>query len=282
MNGHEYVHGYAPRENERLADQADALIDLLHDDTSYPAESAVLEAGCGIGAQTVTLARRSPGARITSIDISATSVAQASRRVHDAGLTNVALQVADVFDLPFADASFDHAFVCFVLEHLAEPVRALRAVARVLKPGGSITVIEGDHGSAFFHPETAAARAAIACQIELQRGTGGNAEIGRQVFPLVQAAGFDDVRVSPRLVYVDGSRPDLIDAFTRKTFTAMIAGVRDAAIAHGLSDAASFDRGIRDLERTATPGGVFSYCFFKAVATKPLSIAATGSPLARD
>jgi cyclopropane fatty-acyl-phospholipid synthase-like methyltransferase len=67
---HAYVHGYDPRENERLQNQAGALVELLHWDTSYPAGSRVLEAGCGIGAQTVTLARRSPDARFTSIDLS--------------------------------------------------------------------------------------------------------------------------------------------------------------------------------------------------------------------
>ena len=52
-----YVHGYSARESERLADQAQTLTELLHHDTHYPAGSRVLEAGCGIGAQTVILAR---------------------------------------------------------------------------------------------------------------------------------------------------------------------------------------------------------------------------------
>jgi cyclopropane fatty-acyl-phospholipid synthase-like methyltransferase len=80
-----YVHGYRPRENERLADQAGTLVDLLHADTAYPNGSLVLEAGCGVGAQTVTLAEQSPGARFTSVDISADSVAEAARRVERAG-----------------------------------------------------------------------------------------------------------------------------------------------------------------------------------------------------
>ena len=63
-----YVHGYHPRENERLQEQAGTLVDLLHSDTAYPPGSLVLEAGCGIGAQTVTLAQRSPDARFTSVD----------------------------------------------------------------------------------------------------------------------------------------------------------------------------------------------------------------------
>ena len=178
-----YVHGYRDREVERLHDQAGTLVDLLHSDTAYPVGSNVLEAGCGVGAQTVTLATRSPAARFTSIDVSAESVAEASRRAGAAGIENVEFAQGDIFELPFAPESFDHVFVCFVLEHLAEPVDALRALGTLLRPGGSITLIEGDHGSAYFHPDSEAARAAIACQVELQRAAGGNALIGREVFP---------------------------------------------------------------------------------------------------
>jgi trans-aconitate methyltransferase len=264
-----YVHGYQARENERLADQAGALVELLHGDTAYPAGSTVLEAGCGVGAQTVTLAARSPQARITSVDLALESVAEAERRVTEAGLDNVEFRRADIFDLPFAPATFDHVFVCFVLEHLADPVAALRILGGVLKPGGTITTIEGDHGSAYFHPDSEAARAAIVCQVEMQAAAGGNALIGRELYPLLNRAGFDAVSVSPRMVYVDASRPELVDGFTRRTFTAMIEGVRGPALAAGLSDAARFDAGVRDLHRTAEADGTFCYTFFKGVGIRP-------------
>jgi SAM-dependent methyltransferase len=263
-----YIHGYDPRENERLQDQAGTLVELLHADTAYPAGSRVLEAGCGVGAQTVTLAQRSPAARFTSIDISADSVAQARRSVDAAGLGNVELRPADLFALPFETESFDHVFVCFVLEHLARPVEALSILKRLLRPGGSITVIEGDHGSTLFHPDSAAAHAAIRCQVELQRRAGGNALIGRRLYPLLADAGFDAVRVSPRMVYVDASRPAWVDGFTRKTFAAMIEGVREPALAARLIDAQEFDAGVRDLHRTTGAGGMFGYTFFKAVGTR--------------
>ena len=260
-----YVHGYHPRENERLHDQAGTLVELLHGDTRYPAGSSVLEAGCGVGAQTVTLARRSPEARITSIDVSADSLAEAERRTERAGLTNVAFRQADIFDLPFGAESFDHVFVCFVLEHLSRPVQALEILRRLLRPGGTITVIEGDHGSAYFHPDSAAAQAAIQCQVTLQRQAGGNALIGRELYPLMVEAGLDAVRVSARMVYVDSSRPDLVDGFTRKTFTAMIEGTRESAIATGLIEPQTFDQGVTDLHRTTEADGVFCYTFFKGV-----------------
>ena len=85
----EYVHGYSEKEGGRLVDQATTLTDLLHCDTEYPAGSLVLEAGCGVGAQTVTLARKSPGATFVSVDISPDSLAQAKERVRRAGVANV-------------------------------------------------------------------------------------------------------------------------------------------------------------------------------------------------
>ena len=263
-----YVHGYHPRENERLHDQAGTLVDLLHGDTIYPPGSTVLEAGCGVGAQTVTLAQRSPGARFTSIDLSADSLAEAARKISQAGVTNVEFRQADIFALPFDAASFDHVFVCFVLEHLARPVEALKILHRLLRPGGTITVIEGDHGSTYFHPNSSAAQAAIQCLVALQEKAGGNALIGRQIYPLIVEAGFDAVRVSPRMVYVDSTRPDLVDGFTRKTFTAMIEGVRESAIAAGLIRPENFDAGVQDLYRTTEADGVFCYTFFKGVGEK--------------
>ena len=260
----DYVHGYGGREAVRLEEQARSLEDLLHWDAGFPDGAEVLEAGCGTGAQTVALARCSLGARITAVDLSAASLAAAQARVAAEGIGNVVFRQADIVDPPFPSASFDHAFVCFVLEHLADPGAVLASLRRLLRPGGTITVIEGDHGSTLFHPESEAARAAIACQVELQRRAGGDANIGRRLHPLLAGAGFGAVRVSPRMVYVDASRPALADGFIRRTFTAMVEGVRERAIAAGLSTPDAFDAGTRALHRTAEPDGVFCYTVFKA------------------
>jgi ubiquinone/menaquinone biosynthesis C-methylase UbiE len=264
-----YVHGYDARESERLDDQAQALVDLLHHDTRYPAGSKVLEAGCGTGAQTITLARHSPDATIFSVDISAASIARARARVSAAEVGNVRFQQADIFALPFAPRTFDHVFVCFVLEHVPQPLHALSKLREMLKPGGTITVIEGDHGSAYFHPASPAADAAIRCLVDLQKAGGGNALIGRELYPLLTQAGFQQVAVTPRMVYVDASKPALVDGFTRRTFTAMVEGVRDAAVAAGITTLQDFDAGIRALYRTAADDGVFCYTFFKGVGVEP-------------
>lgn len=264
----EYVHGYSARENERLIDQATTLAGLLHHDTRYPAGVLVLEAGCGVGAQTVTLVKNSPETRFMCVDISDESLRAAQNRVEASGHKNATFQQADIFGLPFPDNHFDHIFVCFVLEHLKNPLNALLRLKEKLKSGGTITVIEGDHGSTYFHPDSKQARQTIQCLIDLQAQKGGNSLIGRQLFPLISSAGFDNVTVSPRMVYVDSSKPECLEGFTKNTFIAMVKGVQDQAISSGLIDVATWEKGIEDLYRTTEANGTFCYTFFKGVACK--------------
>ena len=145
-------------------------------------------------------------------------------------------------------------------------MEALKALKHVLKPGGTMTVIEGDHGSTYFYPESDYALQAIRCLVELQSRAGANALIGRALYPLLKEAGFAEVHVSPRVVYVDSSKPALVEGFTKNTFTAMIEGIRRPSLESGLISEANFDRGIADLYRTAEADGVFCYTFFKAIA----------------
>jgi hypothetical protein len=70
------------------------------------------------------------------------------------------------------------------------------------------------------------------------------------------------------MVYVDSSKPELVDGFTKKTFTAMIEGIRESAIKAGIIEEQVLEKGIRDLYRTTEFDGVFCYTFFKAIANK--------------
>jgi SAM-dependent methyltransferase len=264
-----YVHGYSERETRRLYDKAGSVQEFIHCDTVFPAGASVLEAGCGVGAQTVTLAAKSPHSRITAIDISENSIDKARRLICEKRFPNVEFYQADIFALPFEPECFDHVFICYLLEHLAEPAKALQSLCRVLKPGGSVTMIEGDHGSCYFHPETQAALHVWNCLVEVQKSLGGNSLIGRQAFPLLKQAGFRDIRVSPRMVYIDQSKPALMESFVGKTIIPMVEGVKARAMETGLTDETSWNRGIRDLYRIAERAdGTFCYTFFKAVGVK--------------
>ena len=267
-----YIHGYSSREAGRLADQAQTLTGILHHDTYFPPGSHILEAGCGTGSQTIIIAGQNPECIFQSVDISPSSLAVARDRISSAlpiSSSRITFEQADIHALPYEDSTFDHIFICFVLEHLTSPHAALTELRRVLKPAGTITVIEGDHGSVFFSPQSHAAMQAISSQIELQHRAGGDACIGRRLYPLLIEAGFENLHVSPRMVYVDATMPDLIEGFTRKTFTAMIKGIKEEAIQSELISEEQFDAGVRDLYRTCEPDGTFCYTFFKATGRKP-------------
>jgi len=268
MRNIKYVHGYSDREALRLNDQANTLDNIIHNDTIFSKGSYVLEAGCGVGAQTKIIAAKNPESRFLSVDLSEESIIEAKKNIKALKIDNVEFRQADIYNLFFKDETFDFVIVCFVLEHLHNPKQALNELKRVLKKGGAMIAIEGDHGSTFFYPDSKHAHSAIDCQIQLQKQNGGNSNIGRELYPLFKSIGLDDVSVSPRIVYVDASRPQLVEGFIKNTFTAMIEGVGIEAIKQGIIDSLTFEKGIKDLYRTAESDGVFSYTFFKGFGTK--------------
>ena len=264
-----YVHGYGEREAQRLMDQAESVSDLIHHDTEFPPDSRILEVACGVGAQTVAMAQRLPTCRFVSFDKIPQSVGLAAERVRTAGLREVHLLTADLFEAPFKPESFDVLFVSYLLEHLPDPLAALISLKTLLRPGGTLLVVEGDHGSCYFHPDTPEAIRAWKCLIEVQAGLGCDSEIGRRLHPLLQSAGFENVRVSPRMVYADKSRPLMQHQFVLQTIVPMVEGIRTEALAKGLISPAEWEKGVADLRKTGLSSkGTFCYTFFKASATK--------------
>jgi len=263
-----YVHGYSLHEVSRLYDQASTVGEFIHWDSYWSEGSRILEAGCGVGAQTQIIAEMNHATQIVAVDISKKSIEKAKELINENSIDNVTFQVEDLRKLSFAAEEFDHIFVCFVLEHVAQPDQILSELSRVLKRGGSITVVEGDHGSTYFYPDSEVARKAVEAQVTLQQRNGGNANIGRALYPLLARNGFEQIAVSPRQIYVDQSKPNLIEGFIRKTFVAMIEGVEEKAIAAGVISEADMRNGIKDLHKVADEEGVFCYTFFKATGLK--------------
>ncbi len=264
----QYTHGYSLQETNRLYDQASTVADFIHWDSYWEKGTKILEAGCGVGAQTQIIATNNPTCEITAVDISDRSITEAKKLIATSDIKNVQFQIADLRKLNFPDEYYDHIFVCFVLEHTPNPLQILTELKRVLKKDGTITVVEGDHGSTYFYPDSTTARKAVAAQVELQKKNGGNANIGRTLYPLLEQCGFQQIAISPRQIYVDKSKPNLVDGFIRKTFTAMIKGVEEEAVSKGIISKNEMEEGIANLYRVADTGGTFCYTFFKGVGVK--------------
>jgi ubiquinone/menaquinone biosynthesis C-methylase UbiE len=260
-----YVHGYSEYEAGRLRNSARALSHLLHEHVRYPAGALVLEAPCGVGAQTEILTQNSPRARFLCMDVSLPSVRTAAERN-----PSLPFLAADMYALPFPEESFDHVFACYVLEHLKHPAAAVENLLRVLKPGGTLTSIEGDHGSCFFYPETPEALEAWACLPKLQAMLGGDSLIGRRMYSVLARAGFENVQVEPIPIYCDPSLPHMMKGFVEDTIVGMLRGIEHEVIERGLLDPEVFRKGIEDILSIKThPEGAFCYTFFRAVGIKP-------------
>jgi ubiquinone/menaquinone biosynthesis C-methylase UbiE len=112
----------------------------------------LIDCGCGPGSITVDLAQAvAPGAAI-GIDLREDALMHGRQLAQERGIANVAFEAASIYWLPYADASFDAAFACAVLQHLAAPLAGLKEMRRVLKPGGVIGIVDGSSTITFRYP----------------------------------------------------------------------------------------------------------------------------------
>ena len=150
----------------------------------------ILDAGCGPGSITCGLAEWVPEGEVIGIDSAESIVEHARTRAVDLGFNNVAFEQADVYTLRFAAGSFDVVYAHQLLQHLAEPVEALREFMRVLKPGGVVAVRDADYGTMTHFPHEVGIDRFFEIYSQLARANGGEPDAGRRLLSWVRSAGF--------------------------------------------------------------------------------------------
>jgi ubiquinone/menaquinone biosynthesis C-methylase UbiE len=161
---------------------------------------AVLDVGCGYGADVIEVARRvAPGGSVTGIDISDAMVAEAARRARGSNL-DVDFRVGDACDLPFQDVSFDACRAETLLQHVLEPHVAFAEMVRVVKPGGRIVLLDMDLGTLVIDSDD---RTTTGRVLDWAANATINGWIGRQLRRLLKDASFDDVGVSEQFIESD-------------------------------------------------------------------------------
>lgn len=154
----------------------------------------ILDIGCGPGSISVDLARRVPQGHVTGIEYVSAPLEEAQRLAAREGVTNIDFRVSDIHSLDFPDNSFDVVHVHQVLQHVADPVLALREMRRVAKADGGI-VAARESARYVWYPENAGIEAWWELTDKMSRAKGCNACSGRFIHVWAKEAGFDQGRI---------------------------------------------------------------------------------------
>ena len=155
--------------------------------------AAVLDLGCGPGTITADLASLVTPGRVTAVELTDSALELARAEIGRRGLTNVDFAVGDVHALDFPDDSFDVVHAHQVLQHVGDPVAALREMRRVAKPGGVVAARDGDYAAFTWFPELPELTEWLDLYEKVARGNGGEPDAGRRLLSWAHAAGFTDV-----------------------------------------------------------------------------------------
>jgi SAM-dependent methyltransferase len=156
----------------------------------------LLDCGCATGSITVGLAKVVAPGQVTGVDISDIEIERAQARAAEAGLPNICFTVGNIYQLDFPNNSFDALFSHNVLEHVAEPARALREMYRVLKPGGVVGIRDIDMGGVLLAPADKRTEQSFAIFEADWAGVSGHPRLGRHLGGLLIEAGFVEVMAS--------------------------------------------------------------------------------------
>ena len=208
---------------------------------------SLLDCGCGPGTITIGLADWVAHGKVTGVDIDPKRVEQATATAESAGVANVAFQMGDIYQLPFPDASFDAAFMTYVLMHLKDRQSAVREVMRILKPGGIFGAREMNMNARIelnASPEWTEAVPLINAHL---RARGIDIYAGATLGALVRDAGFTEVDES--VSFNSHSTPEALRFNAEQQAHRLETTIADFAVEQGLAERAEVERmakGVRE------------------------------------
>jgi ubiquinone/menaquinone biosynthesis C-methylase UbiE len=193
MAGGEYLHGHheSVLRSHRWRTAENSAAYLLP--RLQPGQS-LLDVGCGPGTITADLATRVAPGRVTALEHTADALMLAREEISRRGIDNVDFMVGDAHDLlDIPDDVFDVVHAHQVLQHVADPIKALREMRRVAKPGALVAARDSDYGGFIWTPAIAELDEWLALYKRLARAAGGEPDAGRWLLALAHEVGFADV-----------------------------------------------------------------------------------------
>ena len=236
---------------------------LIRDGTELEPGTRLLEIGCGVGAVLAVLGQEFPGVELFGVDVEPAQLEFARQHLERAGVEATLLE-ADALALPFEQESFDHVWMMWFLEHLADPRSALREARRVLVPDGAITAIEVDYSTCRAEPSTAAFEALVTAMVRGMAASGWS-DAGTRLPGWLRDAGFRAVQEGERPFWWQGA-----DAAREARYAAnVIESALDALVQLPGVDEAELREGLEDLRGLPDrPGARLGWVVHKSTAVR--------------
>ena len=220
-----YIHGFSKSEQDRLYHQARVHEDVIFSNVDFSGRHRLIEIGSGVGAQTQILLERYPDAFIECVDASSEQIHRAQQTHAQAIAENrMRLTKADALDMPFKDDEFDGAFICWLLEHVQNPIDVLTEARRVLKSGGVIYCNEVFNATFYLHPYSPATLKFWFEFNDHQWSLKGDPFVGGKLANYMMKAGFQNISTKVLTHQYDNRTPKKRAAFIDYWADLMLSG----------------------------------------------------------
>jgi ubiquinone/menaquinone biosynthesis C-methylase UbiE len=263
-----YLHGFSPKEQERLRKQAEFAEYTVYKDVNLSEVKNLLEVGCGVGAQSEIILRRFPKLNLTGIDLNKSQLNAAQKHLESLPYTKgrFKLENMDASNMTFESNQFDGAFLCWILEHVPNPSRVLSEVRRTLKPGSWVYVTEVMNSSFFLDPYSPHCWKYWMAFNDYQYENAGDPFIGAKLGNLLTSVGFRNIETNIKTWHLDNRYPEkrkeIIDYWTELLLSGADTLVNAKMVTEEI---------VRETEKelklvSNDPNAVFLYSFMQARA----------------
>lgn len=263
-----YLHGFSKTEQDRLRRQARFWEYSIFEGINFSSCKRLLEVGCGVGANSEILLRRYPNLHVTGIDINDAQIEEAKNYLPTIPYAKDRhhIKKMDAANLDFDSNTFDGAFLCWVLEHVPDPVRVLSEVRRVLSPGARLVVNEVMNHTFFLEPYSPHVWKLWMAFNDFQYDHAGDPFIGAKVGNLLTQVGFRQVKTEIINLHLDNRNPEKRKEII-EFWTELLLSGKDALIEAKYISTEDFDEAVKELKTVRKdPNAVFMYSFMRAEA----------------
>jgi ubiquinone/menaquinone biosynthesis C-methylase UbiE len=262
-----YIHGYLEQEQQRLREQALVIERPIYDYIDFSEVNELLEIGSGVGAQTEILLRRFPHLQITGVEYESRQIKKALENMAKLGYDSIKVSFVqqDAKKLQL-DKQYDAVFICWVLEHISDPVQVLISMKPFLKNNAKVSITEVFNTTFYTYPVKEEVMDYWRIYNEYQTKIGGDPQVGVRLGDLLEEAGYKNIDLRSGGFHLDSRQPE-----EKRTVFKYWKNLMSSGAPSLLEEGLITEKQVLDMQRamdelTDMPHAVFYYRFIQATA----------------